>query len=144
MTNLVLTVPLLAVARRWRPPIGTATCVYASVSALSAAVSGLRHLPLFGGMLLAGVVIDVIGRAMRPGPDRPVRWYGYAALAPLVTWVTFLVVAYAIAGPQRPQSDTPHPERALELITGAPLLQALAGVLVAAVLVMGRDRGTEP
>jgi hypothetical protein len=143
MTNLVLMVALLTVARRWRPPVGTATLLYASVGALSAAVSGLRHLPLFGALLAAGVVIDVIGRAMRPGPDRLVRWYAYAAVGPLVTWVTYLVVAYAIVGPNRPQSVTSHPERALELITGAPLLQALAGVLLAAVLAGQRDRGTE-
>jgi hypothetical protein len=143
MTNLVLMVPLLTVARRWHPPVGTATLLYASVGALSAAVSGLRHLPLFGALLVAAVVIDLIGRAMQPGPDRPLRWYGYAALAPLVTWVAYLVVAYAIAGPSRPQSGLPHPERALELITGAPLLQALAGVLLAAVLAVGRDPGTD-
>jgi hypothetical protein len=137
MTNLVLMVALLTVARRWHPPVGTATLLYASIGALSAAVSGLRHLPLFGALLVAGVVVDVVGRAMRPGPDRPVRWYGYAALAPLVTWVTYLVVAYAIVGPDRPRPDTPHPERALELITGAPLVQALAGVLLAAILAAG-------
>jgi hypothetical protein len=140
VTNVVLLLPVLTIARRWRPPVGTATLVYASTGALSAAVSGGRHLSLTYALILSGVVVDLVGRAMRPGPDRPVRWFGYAALIPLITWVTYLVAAFAIAGPVQRQYQGPHAEQALELITGAPLVQALLGVLLAAVLAPGLTR----
>ena len=140
VTNVVLLLPVLTIARRWRPPVGTAILVYASTGALSAAVSGGRHLSLTASLILSGIVIDLVGRAMRPGPDRPVRWFGYAALVPLVTWVTYLVAAFAIAGPVQRQFPGSHPEMALELVTGAPLVQALIGVLLAAVLAPGLTR----
>src|SRR5262245_2062951 len=140
VTNVVLLLPVLTIARRWRPPLGTATLVYASTGALSAAVSGGRHLDLTAALVLSGVVVDVVGRAMRPGPDRPVRWFGYAALAPLVTWVTYVVAAFAIAGPVQREFRGQHPEAALELVTGAPLVQVLVGVLLAAVLAPGLTR----
>jgi hypothetical protein len=135
VTTVVLTLAVLNVARRWRPPVGTATLPYLLVGALSAAVTGLRHPALLGAFVVAGLVIDLVGRSLRPGPDRPVRWFGYAALVPLVTWVTWLVAAFALAGPVDLGPDRPHPEAALELITGAPVLQALIGLLLAAVLV---------
>jgi hypothetical protein len=135
VTNAVLVIPLLVVAARWRPPLGTATLVYASVAALVAGITGGRHLGLTGTLLLSGIVIDVIGRALRPGPDRPARWFAYAGLAPLVTWATYLVAAYAIAGPVPTQYVGPHPEFAVELVTGAPVVQALLGVVFAALLV---------
>ena len=141
VTNVVLLLPVLTVARRWRPPVGTATLVYASTGALSAAVSGGRHVVLIGALVLSGVVVDLVGRAMRPGPDRPVRWFGYAALVPLVTWVTYLVTAFAVAGPVPREFRGPHPEAALELVTGAPLVQALVGVLLAAILAFGGSPG---
>jgi hypothetical protein len=134
VTNLVLVVAVLTLARRWRPPVGTATLVYAFPAALSAAVSGLHHVTLIATVVVSGVVVDLVGRWLRPGPDRPVRWFAYAGLAPLVTWVAYLVAAFAIAGPVDPSNVGAHPEAGLELTTGAPILQALVGVLVATIV----------
>jgi hypothetical protein len=50
------------------------------------------------------------------------------------------VAAFAIAGPVQRQYQGPHPEQAMELVTGAPLVQALIGVLLAAVLAPGLTR----
>jgi hypothetical protein len=43
------------------------------------------HVVLIGALVLSGVVVDLVGRAMRPGPDRPVQEVRLRGLVPLVT-----------------------------------------------------------
>jgi hypothetical protein len=135
VTNLVLLVPLLALARRWRPPFGTATASYAGVAGLSCAVTGFRNVPLVLGLLASGLCADLLVRWLRPDPRDPARYRLFAALVPLVVWTVYLAVAYAVAGSVRIEPvPGGHPERAVELITGAPLVQALLGLLAAVLL----------
>jgi hypothetical protein len=75
------------------------------------------------------------------------RYRLFAALAPLVTWTVYLVTAYVTAPPMAPMEGMPHPEGVVELYTGAPVVQALIGLLLAIVLIPGgsegRDRAAE-
>jgi hypothetical protein len=116
VTNLVLILPLLTLSRRWVLPFGTATIVYAAV----------------------GVCVDLLARWLRPAPQQLVRWRVFATLAPLATWTIFIATAYLTAPALAPPDiSSGHPEAALELTTGAPIVQALAGLLMSFMLVPG-------
>jgi hypothetical protein len=143
VTNLVLLVPLLVLARRWPLPFGTATLLYLTVSALSTAVTGLENLELVAGVVGAGVLVDVLARWLRPGAEARTRYRLFAALAPLLTWTVYLGTAYLTAPSLAPIGGTAHPEGVVELYTGAPVVQALIGLLLAIVLVPGTADGRD-
>jgi hypothetical protein len=135
LTNLVLLVPLLTLARRWVLPPGTATLLYAASGLLGAAVTGFDNAPLMAGFLAAGILVDLLAWRLRPGPDRPARLRVFAAAAPLLTWVCYLVTGLftAHAGvPFDPGIAKPH--AVPELYTGAPVVQALIGLLLGVLL----------
>jgi hypothetical protein len=140
LTNLVLLLPLLTLARRWVLPFGTATIIFATVGALSGAVTGLRHPAIIVGLLVTGVLVDLLAQWLRPTPARPVHYRTFAALTPLVVWSGYLLTAALTAPPLDfgPGSISGHPEDAVELYTGIPAIQALFGLLLAILLVPGR------
>lgn len=140
VTNLVLVVPLLILARRWMLPLGSVTLVYLAVAALAGAVTGFDNVDLLAGLLLAGVCVDVIGRWLRPAPDQPWRFLSFAALAPLVTWTAYIAAAYLTPRPMfiAPDGTTRGTAGVVELYTGVPIVQALIGLLIAAMLLHGR------
>ena len=131
LTNLLLMVTLLTLARRWRLPPGTATLLYLTTGALSAAVTGLRNMALVVAFVLSGVVVDVLARVLRPAPDRLTRYRAFAGLAALVTWSVYLATARLVAGAAG--------GGVVELYTGAPVVQAGLAVLLAVLLVPSRE-----
>lgn len=135
VTNLVLILPLLTLLRRWTLPFGTATILYAAVGALSSATTGFSNLDMIIGLLIAGVCVDLLARWLRPVPQRPTRLRVFAALAPLITWTIFVATAYLVAPDPAPPALAAQP--LVELYTGAPLLQALIGLLMSFLLVPG-------
>jgi hypothetical protein len=138
VTNLILILPLLTLARRWALPFGTATMLYAAVGALASAITAFENLDMIIGLLAAGVCVDLLARWLRPTPQRLTRWRVFAALAPLATWTIFIATAYVIAPALAPPDVTSgHPEAVLELTTGAPIVQALVGLLASFMLVPG-------
>ena len=141
VTNLVLLLPMLTLARRWVLPPGSATVLYSAVGALSGAVHGFRNLATVLALLAAGGCVDVLARWLRPAPSRLVRYRAFGALAPLVTWTIFIATAYFAAGPvaSAPEVGGGHPEAVVELYAGVPLVQAGLGVLLAVLLVPSRD-----
>ena len=137
VTNLVLTVPLLLLARAWPLPFGAVTMLYTLCAALSGVLTGFAEPGLLGLLPPVGLVIDLGTRWLRPGPDRPVRFLVFAALAPLLTWSVYVAVAYALAPPLRLTPDLgvdQHPEAVVELYTGLPIVQALLGLLAAVLM----------
>lgn len=144
VTNLVLVVPLLALARRWVVPPGTATILYACAGVLSAAVSGFENTALVVGLVGAGAGVDLLAAGLRPGPDRPERVRVFAALAPLVIWIVYLVTAYVSSGQPRfvsPDGTVTDMPVVVELYTGLPVVQSLLALLVAVLLTAARPRG---
>lgn len=137
VTNLVLVAPLLTLARRWVLPFGTATMLYTAVAALSGAITAFRNLPTVIAVVVSGILVDLLARAMRPVPSALLRYRAFAALTCLVTWTVYVATAYATAGdvPVPTSAGQPHPEGVVELYTGAPIVQALAGLLLAVLLV---------
>ena len=120
LTNLLLMVTLLTLARRWRLPPGTATLLYLTTGALSAAVTGLRNMALVVAFVLSGVLVDVL-----------TRYRAFAGLAALVTWSVYLATARLVAGAAG--------GGVVELYTGAPVVQAGLAVLLAVLLVPSRE-----
>ena len=146
VTNLVLVVPVLVLARRWRLPFGSVTLLYLPVAALAAAVTGFDNVDLLVGLLVAGVCVDGIGRWLRPTPDRPLRFLSFAALAPLVNWTIYIAAAYLTPRPMfaAPDGTMRGTEGMVELYTGVPIVQALVGLLIAAVVLHGRSESAAP
>lgn len=133
VSNVVLFLPLLALARRWRLPAGATTIIYLAVGGLAAAVTGLHNLPILIAFLIAGLCVDGLAVVLAPGVDRPGRYRAFAAAAALLTWS--LVVVTALLTVERPVLDLGvNPERGLELWTGLPIVQALIAWLLALLL----------
>ena len=137
VTNLVLVVPLLALARRWVVPPGAATILYTCAGGLSAAVTGFANTALVLGLAGAGVGVDLLAAWLRPGPERPVRVRVFAALAPLVIWTVYVVTAYVAGGQPRfirPDGTSTELAGLVELYTGLPVVQSMLALLVALAL----------
>ena len=137
VTTLVIGAPLLTIARRFALPFGAATILYALLGVLSGAITGFRDVPLLVAFLAAGVVVDLLARYLNPAPSRLWRYRLFAALSPLLTWTVYILTAYYTAPPIAPRflGDVEHPEGALELWTGVPVVQAALGLLLAVLLV---------
>jgi hypothetical protein len=133
VTNLVLLMPLLTLARRWVPPFGTATMLYAALGALSSAITAFENVAMIVGLLVAGVGVDRLASRLRPTPLRLRQFRLFAALAPLITWTVYIATAYLTT-----RADAGmRPPAMVELVTGTPLLQALLGLLVGIMLIPG-------
>ncbi|MEU7819683.1 hypothetical protein [Catellatospora sp. NPDC049133] len=133
VTNLVLILPILALARRWALPPGSVTVVYAVIGALCAAITGFGNLELIGGLLVAGVLTDLAVLWLRPAPGDRGRLWAVAALAGFFTWAIYLAIGFLFASPAGPSAELAAAALP-ELYTGIPVVQALAGLLVAVVL----------
>ncbi|GAA3859027.1 hypothetical protein GCM10022243_25920 [Saccharothrix violaceirubra] len=131
VTNIVLIVPLLVIARRFRPPLGLATLVYTVCMLLSTAIAGYANISTAIGFVLAGVVADVLLWWLKPSGDAPGRLRLFAALSSFATWAIYFAVAGITAGGM---------PSVTEMWTGAPVLAALHGLLLAALLVPTRAR----
>jgi hypothetical protein len=136
VTTLILTVPLLCLARRWPVPPGAATVLYASCGALSAAITGFTNTPIVLAVLTAGIGVDLLACLLRPGPGRRSATRAFATLAPLLTWTAILAVARTTTGSAvaDPYLLIGRRDPTLELTLGAPLVQALLGLLAAHLL----------
>lgn len=126
ITNLVLVAPLLLAARRFRLPFGTATVLAVVVVLLSTAVANYTNLSTALGFLVAGVLVDVLLVTLRPSEERLRQYRVFAAAAPFATWALY----FGVAG-----IDQGRMPGVTEMWTGAPIMAALHGLLVAVLLV---------
>jgi hypothetical protein len=125
VTNLVLLAPLLVLARRWHLPAGVAIISYGVAALISATLTGFEDLGTPLSIVAAGVGVDLLALVLRPTAARRGAFWGFAAAAPLLTWSLYLGVASVLAG--RVPAVT-------ELWTGIPILAALLGWLLAALM----------
>jgi len=125
LNSLVLVAPLLFLARRWRLPFGTATIVHLAVAGLSGAIAKFDNASTILGLVAAGVLVDVIAAVLRPTAARHAAYWAFGALAPLVTWALYFGVGSAVAG---------RVPSVVELWTGGPVVAALLGLLLAALM----------
>lgn len=137
VTNLVLLLPILTLARRFTLPFGLATILYVCAATLSTAITGFDNVELMLGVVVAGVCVDLLARWLRPSPQRLVQFRVFAAAAPLVTWSLYIATAYLTSPPVYNPDGTIQPMP--EVYTGAPIVQALFGLLVGVLLIPGRS-----
>ncbi|MEU4443562.1 hypothetical protein AB0K14_08785 [Actinosynnema sp. NPDC050801] len=125
-TNLIMVVPLLLVVRRFRLPFGVATLLAFVVMLLSTAVANYTNMSIAIGFVVAGVVIDVLLLKLRPSEERVKEYRIFALAASFVTWAVYFAAVIIDSG------TTPG---VTEMWTGAPIMAALHGLLMAVVLV---------
>lgn len=115
VATVVLTAPLLLAVRRWRLPVGTATCLFVSVATLMHVLADDAPAVLLVAPLLAGVVADlVIGWQ---GIDQRATMLVIGLVVPLLpVGLHFLLIAVAV-GLAWP----------LELTVGTAVLSGLVG-----------------
>lgn len=124
VTNVVLLLPLLLLAKRWRVPAGSATILFAAPVGLSAAITELHSPSIIIAVVVAGLGVDALLAWLRPAPARRQAFLAFAALGPLVIWSTYLAGAFIGTG----QVPT-----VVEYWTGAPIVAALLGLAVGVV-----------
>jgi hypothetical protein len=142
VTNLVLIVPLLLLGRHGRFPLGAATVLYVLAAGLAGAITSFEFPGLTVSFVVAGVLVDVLGRALGVEASTPGRLRLFGFLAPLLTWSIYLVTANLLVD----QSHFPPEiagEPAVELWTGMPIVQGFLGFLAATVLVMAARPAAE-
>lgn len=90
--SLMLTAPLLLLARRWVLPRGAATTLFTIVSLLVAALMAFSSPVQLVALVVAGVAVDLVLAWLRPSAaDRP-RYWTAGLLIPLVTWSVFFAL----------------------------------------------------
>ena len=130
VTNVVLLAPLLMLARRWQPPPGSATILFATVAGLAAAITVLHGAAIIVGVILSGVLVDLLLAWLRPTASRRSTYLTFAALTPVVVWYVY-VGAASFAGGGLP--------RVTEYWTGIPLAAGLMGLLLAVISLPSRE-----
>jgi hypothetical protein len=121
VTNAVLLVPLLLVARRWRVPPGSATLIYTAVAGLVGAITAFGAPAMLVMLVGAGVAVDGLAAWLRPGDGSRGRLLAFATAAPLVFWGLYVATASAVVG---------RLPAAVEMWTGVPVVAALLGALL--------------
>jgi hypothetical protein len=134
VTNLVLLAPILALARRWVLPFGTATIIYTALGGLSLAITGFDNVDLILGVVLGAVCVDLLAGWLRPSPRRPWQFRAFAAGVPLITWTAYVVTGLLTSPPVLDGAGG-RPGLLVEVATGAPIVQALIGLLLGILLV---------
>jgi hypothetical protein len=118
VTNLLLLAPVLFLLRRWRPPFGSATLLFTTVTALTTATQEFAHGELVLAAAAGGLAADwAIARssrtAGRAGADRLV-----ATVTPLALWASYFLVLEVRDGIAWP----------VELWTGSIVFASLSGL----------------
>jgi hypothetical protein len=130
VTNVVLLAPLLILARRWSPPPGSATVLFATLAGLAAAITALNGAAIILGVILSGALVDLLLVWLRPSAARRPSFLLFAGLAPVVVWSVYLAAASAAGG------GLP---RVTEYWTGLPVAAGLMGLLLAVIALPSRD-----
>jgi hypothetical protein len=118
VTNLLLLAPVLFLLRRWRPPFGSATLLFTTVTALTTATQEFAHGELVLAAAAGGLAADwAIARSSRTagpaGADRLV-----ATVTPLALWASYFLVLEVRDGIAWP----------VELWTGSIVFASLSGL----------------
>lgn len=118
ITNVLLIVPLLALAARWRLPLGATTTLFVTVAAFSTAEHGFESGELILAAALGGVVGDTLIAMLKPSVDRPAAFRAVATATPAALWLAYFAVTAVFSGLAWPP----------ELWAGAVVLTAFTGL----------------
>lgn len=87
VTTVILIIPTLLLVRRWTPPAGTFTVLFAAYAVFMFVLQDFRQPGVLAAAPLAGVVADVLVARLRPTVDRPHATRVFAATVPAVMWL---------------------------------------------------------
>ncbi|HEY2957990.1 MAG TPA: hypothetical protein VGM21_07235 [Actinomycetota bacterium] len=134
-TNLLLLAPVLLLLRRWRPPFGSATLLFATVAFCTAATEEFAFGEVVLAALVGGLLADwLIARTAR-GPDRTRAIRLVAAAVPLGLWGAYFLVLQVRHGITWPA----------ELWTGSVVFACLGAFTLSLLMVPpARPAGEEP
>jgi hypothetical protein len=118
VTNLLLIAPVLLLLRRWRPPFGSATLLFVTVTAVTTATQELAHGQLVLAALAGGLAADlaVAWSSRTAGPAGAHRLV--ATVTPLALWASYFLVLQLRDGIAWPA----------ELWTGSIIFASLSGL----------------
>lgn len=91
VTTVLLMAPALLVLRRWRPPFGTITLVWAVVGTATGAVSVLWYFPV---LVLTGLFADWLAGTPGIFASRIVRIRTFSAAVPFVLWGSYFLLTH--------------------------------------------------
>lgn len=123
-TSLMLTAPLLLVARRWAVPRGTATTLFTVVGLLVASLSAFEHVAQLVAFVVAGIAVDGMLAVVRPSAADRRRFWAAGLLVPLITWIAFFVAMALTSGIGW----------VIEMWTGTIMWSGLVGVALAVLM----------
>ncbi len=124
-TGILVSAAMLYVLRRFRPPFGAFTLFLGLNTVLMGAIIGLANKDQIAVGFIAGFLIDLLTLILKPSSSRPVQFYTWAFLAPIVLWSVHFAIVFGFVG------GTLLP---LEKWTGAIFSSGLFGLLVAGLL----------
>lgn len=94
-TTVVLMVPVLLVVRRWSPPRGTFTTLFATYAAFMLVLQDFRQPEMLAAGLLTGLVADAMVAWLRPSGDRPGAIRVFATVVPATLWAAHFALLAA-------------------------------------------------
>lgn len=94
LSNLVLLAPALLLLRRWTVPPGSMTVLFGTITALMAILQVFARWESLIIALGAGLVADILARALRLAPTKTGRFRLFAGLVPPVFWSLYLIVEH--------------------------------------------------
>jgi hypothetical protein len=86
VTNLLMVGPLLLSLRRWRLPFGVATLAFTTTGLLMLALEEFTPMSAILTPFLGGLAADLLIRALRPTPARPLALRVVATAIPAAMW----------------------------------------------------------
>ncbi len=88
LTNLALLAPVLLILRRWQPPFGSVTLLYAIMGIFIGPTTGYWYLPV---LVVTGLIADWLIGAMAPTPLKIGSFRAFSVLLPTILWGSFFL-----------------------------------------------------
>jgi hypothetical protein len=95
ITTLVLLGPTLLMLRRWRVPFPAFTVMYLAIGLLNCVMTQYRDAWLLIPLVIAGLTVDLLQRALAPGPNRRLTLGGIRLVGPVTAaalWFSYYAV----------------------------------------------------
>jgi hypothetical protein len=118
VTNLLLVAPVLLLLRRWRPPFGSATLLFVTVTAVTTATQEFAHGELVLAALAGGLAADWSIAWSSRTASRASAYRLVATVTPLAMWSSYFLVLELRDGIAWPA----------ELWTGSIVFASLSGL----------------
>lgn len=87
LTTVILMLPTLLIVRRWRPPVGAFTTLFATYALFMWVLEDFRLPALVTAAIVAGIAADALAARLRPTGERRAELRLFATAVPAVLWL---------------------------------------------------------